>query len=97
MTVIGFGNRKEVDGEKSDPATILHKVQVPFFPLPECKTKGSDEDAKDDYPNEPITRFVPVRLAKTLVPVTAVALSFDSNNGRKQMGVVSWGWLWSSQ
>lgn len=91
MTVIGFGKRKEVDGEKSDPATILHQVQVPFVPLPECKTKGSDEDAKDDYSKLTNNAFCAVRLEKTLVSVTAVAYLFDSNNGRKQMGVVSWG------
>ncbi|EGQ8579451.1 GlyGly-anchored extracellular serine protease VesC [Vibrio cholerae] len=92
MTVIGFGKRKEVDGEKSDPATILHQVQVPFVPLPECKTKGSDEDAKDDYSKLTNNAFCAGSFGKdSCFGDSGGPIFFDSNNGRKQMGVVSWG------
>lgn len=92
MTVIGFGNRKEVGGEKSDPATILHQVQVPFVPLPECKTKGSDQDAKDDYSKLTNNAFCAGSFGKdSCSGDSGGPIFFDSNNGRKQMGVISWG------
>ncbi|EKF9791471.1 trypsin-like serine protease [Vibrio cholerae] len=92
MMVIGFGNRKEVGGEKSDPATILHQVQVPFVPLPECKTKGSDLDAKGDYSNLTSNAFCAGSFGKdSCSGDSGGPIFFESNNGRKQMGVVSWG------
>ncbi|ENQ4671776.1 S1 family peptidase [Vibrio cholerae] len=86
LTVIGFGNRKEVNGVKSDPPTKLHQVDVPFVPIEECRTKGLGYDSQGEGV------FCAGTAGKdSCSGDSGGPIFFRTNHGLVQMGVVSWG------
>ncbi|ENM3849968.1 trypsin-like serine protease [Vibrio cholerae] len=86
LTVIGFGARKEVNGDKSDYPTKLHQVDVPFMPIAACRTKGGSYATQGDN-----VFCAGVAGKDSCAGDSGGPIFFRTNHGLTQMGVVSWG------
>ncbi|EGR3918357.1 trypsin-like serine protease [Vibrio cholerae] len=86
LTVIGFGARKEVNGDKSDYPTKLHQVDVPFMPIAACRTKGGSYATQGDN-----VFCAGVAGKDSCAGDSGGPIFFRTNRGLTQMGVVSWG------
>ncbi|HGS4558930.1 TPA: trypsin-like serine protease [Vibrio cholerae] len=86
LTVIGFGARKEVNGDKSDYPTKLHQVDVPFIPIAACRTKGGSYATQGDN-----VFCAGVAGKDSCAGDSGGPIFFRTNRGLTQMGVVSWG------
>lgn len=86
LTVIGFGARKEVNGDKSDYPTKLHQVDVPFMSIDECRTKGGSYTKQGDG-----VFCAGVAGKDSCAGDSGGPIFFRTNRGYVQMGVVSWG------
>lgn len=83
LTVIGFGARNAKTG---DYPKILHQVNVPFMPIEECRTKGGS------YTTQGNNVFCAGVAGKDSCDGDSGGpIFFQTNNGIRQMGVVSWG------
>ncbi|ENM5825793.1 trypsin-like serine protease [Vibrio metoecus] len=86
LTVIGFGARKEVNGNRSDYPTKLHQVDVPFVPIAECRKKGGSYETQGDG-----VFCAGVEGKDSCAGDSGGPIFFRTNHGLTQMGVVSWG------
>ncbi|KDM91799.1 S1 family peptidase [Photobacterium galatheae] len=88
LTAIGFGYRKydPILKAGSDSSPVLHQVGVPFVPLTQCKKfPGSYQNLREGV-------FCAGETGKdTCMGDSGGPVLFDTNDGPKQMGIVSWG------
>ncbi|WP_330959282.1 S1 family peptidase [Photobacterium sp. 53610] len=88
LTAIGFGYRQydPTRREGSDSSPVLHQVEVPFVPLTQCK------NLPGSYQNLGEGVFCAGETGKdTCMGDSGGPIIFDTNDGPRQMGIVSWG------
>ncbi|OOF22920.1 hypothetical protein BZJ17_05220 [Salinivibrio sp. IB574] len=87
LTAIGFGYRQYKEGRGSDQPTVLHEVQLPFVPMAQCKS------AHEGFKTLGDGVFCAGEMNKdTCMGDSGGPLFYDSNDGLRQMGIVSWGY-----